>query len=271
MIKPRYEQRLASAQTIADIFKGFWKSKLPDGVESGTAELFADTRPEWFDSILPGGIRDKSVLELGPFEGYQTRALLKLGAREVSSVEGNTINFLKCLCRKEIDGLNVRMKLGDVLKELEVDTNYDVVFASGILYHMQEPLRFIELACQRAPAIYIWTHFFDVQRMQDLDPLQAELFDASLNRTADVAGQPVTLHARKYGIDNYRDNIPMYWEGAPEELTYWLDWRTIELCFAASGFRLIKQVESDVGGLPCVSFAALKLPNQAMMSAANED
>jgi hypothetical protein len=48
-----------------------------------------------------------------------------------------------------------------VLEESETVQNqeFDVCVASGILYHMEDPLRTIDLACQVAPVIYVWSHF----------------------------------------------------------------------------------------------------------------
>jgi hypothetical protein len=38
---------------------------------------------------------------------------------------------------------------------------WDMVFASGILYHMKEPAHFLRLLPRMAPRLFLWTHYFD--------------------------------------------------------------------------------------------------------------
>ena len=54
------------------------------------------------------------MVELGPFEAYNTFHLAQKGAYPLIAVEGNKINFLKCLAVKEILDFNCRFKLGDL-------------------------------------------------------------------------------------------------------------------------------------------------------------
>jgi hypothetical protein len=255
----RYETRLASAQTIADIFKGAWKSQLPDGLMSGDQPMFEDDRPSWFASVLRDGIRGKRVLELGPFEGYQTYWLDRLGASEITSVEGNTINFLKCLCVKEIFGLRAHIKLGDLFEELGTSGRYDVVWASGVLYHMQDPIGFIERMCTVADAIYVWTNFFSAPAIDKLEQAHKGCFIPEKNVTVSHDGNQIVLHAREYGIADYEDNIPLYWEGSPKELTYWMEFGDIRNIFEKCGFTLtINYVGEMENGYPVASFAAIR-------------
>lgn len=256
-LQARYEARRPSSQTVVDIFKGTWKSKLPEGLQSGGKEpMFEDKRPAWFNGVMPGGFDGKSVLELGPFEGYQTVAMERLGA-EVTSVEGNSINFLKCLCLKEALGLKARMLMGDIIQQLAVDARYDVVWASGVLYHLQDPIRMIELSCARADAIYVWTHYYDGDLLRAAERQQRAHFVPKLDRKADFRGRTITLHARHYLIDDYEDNIPLHWEGGPANLTYWMELPDIEDVFERCGFSLVRHFLGALcNGLPVVSFAA---------------
>lgn len=259
-ISPAYEVRLPSEQTIVDIFKGSWKSRLPGEVTSGTAPMFADSRPAWFASVIPGGFHGKSVLELGPFEGYQALLMEKLGAGSIDSVEGNNINFLKCLCVKELYGLRTRFHLGDILKEAQRAQRYDIVWASGVLYHMQEPVEFIDAICQRADNIFIWTHYYDASVMQSASADARSLFLSQHDRVVSRGEKQIHLHARSYKISSdYEHSIPMYWEGAPKDLTYWLELEDIHALFRQNGFDTSRVHHvGDMQGLPIVSFAAMR-------------
>jgi hypothetical protein len=68
--------------------------------------------------------------------------LQRMNAKKIVSIEANTRAFLKCLCIKEIFNLDcVKFKLGDFIQFLEkTNSKFDLVFASGVLYHMLEPI-----------------------------------------------------------------------------------------------------------------------------------
>lgn len=49
---------------------------------------------------------------------------------------------------------------GDVIKYLESpNQQFDVCVASGILYHMTEPARFLELCSNVSDKLFIWSHY----------------------------------------------------------------------------------------------------------------
>lgn len=164
-IEDRLIQQNPTPQIALDIFKGTWISKLPAGYEqyeAGSIPLFADTRVP--DSIpFLGPITDKTVLDLGPLEGGQAYVLEKLGAKLVISVEANTILYLKCLIAKEILNMQkVHFLCGDVIEYLKNTTEqFDMCVASGILYHMADPIELLWQISQKINKLLIWTHYFD--------------------------------------------------------------------------------------------------------------
>jgi Protein of unknown function (DUF1698) len=153
-------------QQVLDIFRGEWSSKMPVGsgltTSPGHAQLFEDDRVNWIVAQA-GGVRGRRILELGPLEGGHSYMLEKAGAAEVVAVEANNRSFLKCLCIKEVFQLqHVRYLLGDCVAFMEhAAGGWDMVFASGILYHMKEPARFLRLLPRMAPRLFLWTHYFD--------------------------------------------------------------------------------------------------------------
>jgi hypothetical protein len=267
VIAPYYERRAPSAQNVADIFGGTWKSALP-GIVSGDAPMFGDSRPAWIASQLPGGFTGRSVLELGPFEGYQTYHVLAQGARRVVAVEANSINFLKCLCVKELyDLTRASFVFGDALSYLEgSDEPFDVVVASGILYHLQDPIRFIERLAAAAPAVYVWTHYFDAPVMAQLRNGQERHFLPEENVVRRYGDGPVTLHARSYLLPDYRNGIPMYWEGGLEQISYWLTKDDIFAAFRRAGMRVaaVEFENTELNGLPAIGFLAVKEETQPL-------
>jgi hypothetical protein len=155
-----------SEQNILDIFKGEWSSKLPDkfglSTEPASAGLFEDGRVIWAEQIF-GGFSNSKILELGPLEGGHSYMFQSRGAANVLGIEANTRAFLKCLCIKQILELDkVEFLLGDFMPFLENNkSSYDLVFASGVLYHMEEPIKMIELASKVSSKLFIWTQYYD--------------------------------------------------------------------------------------------------------------
>jgi len=165
-ILDQYVVRLPSAQNVVDLFDGEWSSKMPEGSglvsTPGTAALFSDGRISWAESVF-GGFADKNILELGPLEAAHSYMMQSAGAKSITAIEANSRAFLKCLCIKELFNLNrVSFKFGDFVSFLEQNKNkFDIAIASGVLYHMADPVRVLDLIASAADKIFIWTHYFD--------------------------------------------------------------------------------------------------------------
>ncbi len=134
------------------------------GLESGGhADLFADHRITLLDQHL-GPVAGQRVLELGPLEGGHSYMLARLGARSVTAVESNPRAFLRLLCVKELYSLSaVTPLLGDFIPMLHATEAgaYDITLASGVLYHMTEPLVLLDLIARSADRLCLWTHVYD--------------------------------------------------------------------------------------------------------------
>lgn len=166
-----YVHTLPSSENILDIFKGEWLSKIP-GYSSEGLNLFDDSRITWAEEAL-GKFQYQLILELGPLEGGHSYMLHRRGAGHVTSIEANTKAFLKCLCVKEAFILNrVEFLLGDFTKYLEQDLKFDMIIASGVLYHMAEPLELLEKISNCTDKLFLWTHYYDIDVIFDNVPLR---------------------------------------------------------------------------------------------------
>jgi hypothetical protein len=150
-------------QSTIDILDG-WVSILPEelGVNTGGfAGLFDDARATWAIERL-GGVNNATVLELGPLEGGHTYMLDRAGARSITAIEGNKRCYLKCLITKELLSVHsAHVLLGDFSSWLEAhEERFDVIWATGVLYHMTNPLRLLRLLADRTDRLHIWTHFY---------------------------------------------------------------------------------------------------------------
>jgi hypothetical protein len=159
-----YVQAPPSGENAIGIFAGEWSSQLPPPYDetTGKIDLFEDKRITWLADVL-GGFNGFRVLELGPLEAAHTTMLERGGADSILAVESNTRAYLKCLIVKELLGLQrCRFLLGDFVSYLrESGESFDLCVASGILYHMLEPIEVLDLIGQRADLLLLWTHYFD--------------------------------------------------------------------------------------------------------------
>ena len=155
----KYSSLAPSPQNSLTIFEGEWSSSLPGAIGSGQAALFEDPRISWLVDKL-GSVNGWRVLELGPLEGGHTYMLENCGANVVA-IENNHNAFLCCLIIKNLFNLRSEFLLGDFSKSFAYDCKYDLVIASGVLYHMTEPITLIQRIATVSDRVFFWTHYFD--------------------------------------------------------------------------------------------------------------
>jgi SAM-dependent methyltransferase len=195
-ILDEYVTSAPSGQSAVDVFAGEWSSRLPvEGVRAGEIPLFEDERVDWALEHL-GGVAGRRVLELGPLEGGHSYMLERAGAR-VTAVEAQTRAYLKCLIVKELLGLErVRFLMGDFMEYLRgAGETFDVCFASGVLYHLRNPVEMLELVGKVASRLFLWTHVYDEDVVRAC-ALLAPRFSG--HEGATYAGFRHTLHRFNY-------------------------------------------------------------------------
>lgn len=229
-----------SDQNVLDIFKGEWSSQLPDNfglvTKPGTARLFEDARVTWAEEIF-GKFTGRTILELGPLEGGHSYMFQKKGAGKVISVEANTRAFLKCLCIKEILKLDrVEFMLGNFMSFMKKDdSQFDLVFASGVLYHMDEPVELLKLASKMSSKIFIWTHYYDEKIISNNKDLSHKF---SLVSSLEHEGV-----SYEYSTQSYKDSLdwPGFCGGA-KPVSKWLTRNSI-----INALKHLKFVDIQIG------------------------
>ena len=181
-------------QNALDIFKGEWSSTLPKelgNLQAGASALFEDARIHWIAEQW-NGLKDQTILELGPLEGGHSYMMERYGAASIVAIEANARAYLKCLVVKELlDLKRTTFLCGDFIKFLRQNSlQFDICVASGVLYHMQNPIELLELISKVSDRVLIWTHYFDSNLLEDAR------FTA--HTEAEQAGFKHTLHRHEY-------------------------------------------------------------------------
>ncbi len=168
-----------------------------DEAVAGPMALTADHRIVWLIDRL-GGIGGMRVLELGPLDGGHTYMLHAAGAAQIDAIEANRLAFLRCLVMKEVTGLDrARFHLGDFTRGFgPLEGRWDMIVASGMLYHLRDPLSLIETLAERTDTLYLWTHVVDPLGMPPGDPRLGP-FTGKVTEGR-LGGAPVLLHERRY-------------------------------------------------------------------------
>ncbi len=153
-----------NSDTALSIFKN-WVTLFHYGSDRyGSSEPLVSDRLETFDELHEHFPLDgKRVLEIGPLEGGNTKQMIDLGAAQVCGIEFNKELFLKCLLVKNTFHLRrAEFIFGDcntiLASEEFAQQQFDLCVASGVLYHMEDPISTIDLLTDSASAVYVWSH-----------------------------------------------------------------------------------------------------------------
>lgn len=227
----------AGPQNALDIFQREWSSSLPPeagNLHAGQAQLFEDPRIDWAREEM-GGFAGLKVLELGPLEGGHSYMLEKSGAMSVLAIEANTRAFLKCLVVKEILGLErCHFLLGDFVEYLKRHNDrFDVCLASGVLYHMRNPVELIYLISRVSDRIILWTHYYDADLIESSADASQYFSDSKMS---EYEGFRHRLHRHSYMDALEREDFC----GGTAPYSFWMSREDILSCLRHFGFSNLK-------------------------------
>ncbi len=224
-----------SDQSALNVFKDEWLSMMP----SDRSDLLAGSSPLFEDRTLfqsladMGGVSGQRVLELGPLEGGHSYMLQNAGAASVVAIESNTRAFLKCLIVKNLFHLDrVEFRCGDFVAFLRQNSGgFDTVIASGVLYHMVNPVELLELISKCTGRVYVWTHYYDEALVAGNPDI---CFRFQEHRRIRHSGFEHTLH--RYHYDPKVD-LSKTFAGGLKHYSCWMERAEILACLRHFGFE----------------------------------
>jgi hypothetical protein len=164
-----------SIESMFSIIDG-WTTRFEIGGKVLGGTLMLQTIPTLLWQIEAiGGVRGKRILELGPLEGAQTKKMIDEGVEEVIAVEGLSYCFLKCLIVKEAFQMNrAKFIFGDFCHYIKQHKGekFDMVLASGVLYHQTHPARLIYDLANITDTVAVWS-----QVANETHPSNEEIID----------------------------------------------------------------------------------------------
>lgn len=250
---PRFCFEPPSHKNALTLRTGSWKFDFDQlDVEAIRKWVRSDVRPTWSAEVFPG-FSEFSVIELGPQDGFITAGLEAHGVGSIVSVEANVDSFLRCLVLKNVLGLQATYLLGDFISYLEApSTAADLIYASGVLYHLRDPVSFLLRCAGVAKHIYLWTFHYDPSAIA-ANAYEVSCFDGvSKYRAHDVE---FTYHQRFYTPDI---RATATYAGGIHQHANWMTLEDIERALVLAGYRIDRMVPDSYMGIPAMNIWATR-------------
>lgn len=251
-----YNGEYPDPQQMIDLFKDEWMSCFPfpyQNLKAGIYPLFDDQRLAWGIRQLGGG-KGKKVIELGPLEGGHSYMLEKEGVASNIAIEANPRAYLKCLLVKELFQLKKSDFLfGDFNQYLNKSPQtFDLCVASGVLYHMKNPVELLKLIAGKSDELFLWTQYYDPKICSH--PVFKSKFFPPVKHEVD--GFKHILYPFKYGASRFWSTFI----GGPAKTSSWLARQDILDALHYFGFTDIQVGFEEINPThgPCFALVAKK-------------
>lgn len=236
---------------------GGWKFDYETLDEEGIRKSIAsDGRPLFCSLFFPHFKEDGySIWELGPSDGYNTAGLEFHGAKNVVAIEGNVGAFLRCLLLKNYFNLRSKFLLGDFLKYIDAETSGpELIYASGVLYHLTDPVAFLKRCSELSPDLFLWTFVYDHELMLE-HGYEKNMFAFDQAETINVGGRAIRYHKRYYDPAMIEGEK---FAGGFQSFANWLTLDDLMFVLEYFGYRILKTIEDGYSGIPALNIFATR-------------
>jgi tRNA (mo5U34)-methyltransferase len=189
-----------------------------------TPQKIPDARIVHLDALFD--LSDKSVLEVGCFEGVHTIALAQHAAK-VYAVDSRVENVVKTLVRANLFGHQPTVTLCDLEQDDQVNRllKVDVLHHVGVLYHLKDPVKHLfQLQAIAGRGILLDTHY----------------------ATAEMADRTLEFKGVHYRYKHYQESgVNEVFSGMYDHAK-WLLLEDIRSVLSAIGFSDVRVVKDEV-------------------------
>ena len=212
--------------------------RLDDGTETlpsmgFTMDLHPITRSvkRLLTVLYPDGLAGKTIIDVGCLEGGFATEFARIGLH-ATGVEVRDSNYQNCLyVRERVDLPNLTFLQGNA-NDIAQYGQFDVHFVSGLLYHLDNPRKFLEdVARNCRKALILWTHV-----------TQAEPNEASKTYNLSALTENEGLHGRWYPE---HDELPedrlekLKWASWENPRSFWIQKEYLLHLLREIGFDLV--------------------------------
>lgn len=179
------------------------------------------------------------IVDLGCLEGGYAAAFAQAGY-EALGIEGREDNFRRCQIVEEGLALPNLSFAHDDVRNLRAHGEFDAVFCSGLLYHLDRPVEFIELLGDVARrTVLLNTHYATSSRPRGY----------RLSRQATNEGKRGRWY-REFSPDADHDEVEAIpWASIGNDRSFWLDKRDLLQSIHDAGFGLVYEQFDFLGDI----------------------
>ena len=186
-----------------------------------------------------GSLKGKRVLDLGCLEGGYCAAFAKMGAARVVGVDVRPKNLERAALVKHCLKLgNVDLRLADVR---HVNRRYfgefEIVFAAGILYHLDDPYSFLRSAAEMTlDVLFLDTHV--ARSGNQAHGASGGIIEKTFGGKS-YQGQEMEEYPEETTQDSYED---MLWAAYGNSTSFWLTEHSLVEMLKDVGFAFVSKV-----------------------------
>ena len=143
-------------------------------------------------------------------------------------------------------GLKSQFLLGDFTKFDFKNYQVDLILASGVLYHMIDPIKLLVKISEVCERLFLWTHYFEQdfslwnRNLHDL--IENEKWEFKFPKIEFFKGLSITLVKQNYG--NSKDCSGFC--GGPMKSSYWIEKKDLISLLNLLGYKMIEIAFDEV-------------------------
>nr|WP_246413420.1 methyltransferase domain-containing protein [Methylobacterium brachythecii] len=208
---------------------------MPDGSstfpEAGgllSDEGWAKAAIRCLEFLYRANLKGRRIADLGCLEGGYTAEFARLGL-DALGIEVRQNNYDNCLLVQKSLGLpNISFVKDDVLN-IKTHGMFDVIFCCGLLYHLQNPVQFIDaMSAQARDAVIINTHYAPEEGGEQFNL-------SSMTENEGMRGRWFFEHDAK----NVEELESLKWAAWSNTKSFWLTKPSLFQCLHNAGFDMV--------------------------------